>query len=221
MSIFSRIGEIINANISGMLDKAEDPQKMIRLMIHEMEDTLTEVKSSAAEVIAERIRTERRLKQIRQHIEDWTDKAELAVSKERDDLARIAIERKLGYAADEKQVVVMLAEADEMVLRYQEDIARLESKLSNALARQKELIRKAKRAANSRKLEERIYKANTHVSHKFDMVAERIDRMEAESEVAQMSEKERDIEKEFRDLENEGQIDRELAELKKQKTTKS
>ncbi len=218
MGIFSRLGEIVNANISSMLDKAEDPEKMIRLMIHEMEDTLTEVKSSAAEVIADRIRTERALRRLKSQIQEWEDRAELAVGKGRDDLARIALERKLAYSRESEETVHALQRCEEMSKHYQDDIARLEEKLQGARRRQKELILKRKRAMNSKKLEERIYHADHHAFHKFEAYAEKVDRLEAESEVSATSG--RDLEREFRELAQDGDIDKELKKLKEKKSSK-
>ena len=211
MGIFSRIGEIVNANISSMLDRAEDPAKMVRLMIHELEDTLTEVKSSAAEVIADRIRTERQLKACRKNEAEWAEKAELAVGKGRDDLARVALERKLSYARDGEAIAETLAHADEMVKQYQEDIARLEDKLNSARRRQKDLALKAKRAKNSLRLEEKIHKANRTAHDKFEEFANRIDRMEAETTLTNT---ERDYDREFAELAADGDVENELQKLK-------
>ena len=214
MGIFSRLGEIINANITTMLDKAENPEKMVRLMIHEMEDTLTEIKSSAAEVIADRIRTQRKLEKLAGEMADWSDKAELAVSRDRDDLARIALERKLAYGSQVKEAERSLATLDEMVGQYHQDIARLEEKLENAYRRKKELTLKARRAESSRKVEERIYHANRTAFEKFEEFANRIDRMEAEQEVFKSRP---DLEQEFRKLEEDGDVEAELASIKKKK----
>jgi len=216
MGIFSRLGEIVNANLSSMLDKAENPEKMIRLMIHEMEDTLTEVKSSAAEVIADRIRTERALRTINENIREWEERAELAVGKGRDDLARVALERKLVYMRKSDEAKETLKHVEEMGKQYQDDIARLEDKLQGALRRQKELALKKKRAENSKKLEERLYQANTHAFDKFEAYAEKVDRLEADSEVHTYGQG-RNLEQEFRELAQNGDIDKELQKLKSKK----
>lgn len=215
MGIFSRLGEIVNANISSMLDKAENPEKMVRLMIHEMEDTLTEVKSSAAEVIADRIRTQRQLAKLQEHIEDWNQRAELAVSRDRDDLARIALERKLAYQRQAKEAEEALVHGEEMVKQYQDDIMRLEEKLKSALARQRELALKHKRALNSRRLEENISRANREAFDKFENYADRIDRIQAEAMTHSMSNATSDLDREFEKLAGDSDIERELEKLKK------
>jgi phage shock protein A len=215
MGIFSRLGEIINANISGMLDRAENPMKMVKLMIHEMEDTLTEVKSSAAEVIADRIRLERQLRQLEASAEDWESKAALAVSKNREDLAREAIEQKLSVDQEIGKIHRQLREVNELVEHYQQDIARLEDKLMSARKRKKELESKRKLAEHRQKVEQKIYDVRTRAAHsQFDAYEERIDRMEAEAEVNRHS-NDRDLARKFDDLEREGAVEAELERLKK------
>ncbi len=214
MGIFSRIGEIINANISTMLDKAEDPEKMVRLMIHEMEDTLTEVKSSAAEVIAERIRLKRELKTLTGYGRIWEQKAELAVSKDRDDLAREAIERGLLYKSKSKATESRLKDVDGLVKQYQGDIARLEEKLQSAVRRQKELNTSRRRAENRLRIQEKIYRLNTSGAFaQFEEFSNKIDRLEAEGEVQRVASD--GLERKFQELEQAGEIDQELKKLKK------
>lgn len=214
MGIFSRIGEIINANISSMLEKAENPEKMVRLMIHEMEDTLTEVKSSAVEVIAERIRLKRELKTLTGYDRLWEKKAELAVSKERDDLAREAIERKLVYQSKSGETEIRLKQVDGLVKQYQDDIARLEKKLQSAVRRQEELGTGRRRAENRRRLEEKIYRLNTSGAFaQFEEYSGRIDQLEAEGEVHRKASE--SLERKFQELEQSSEIENELQMLKR------
>jgi len=216
MGIFSRIGEIVNANISSMLDQAEDPEKMVRLMINEMEDTLTEVKSSAAEVIAERIRTDRSVGRMEKSRQEWEQRAALAVEKNRDDLAREAIERKLMYERQAEEARHKLAEADELVKQYQSDIARLEQQLKSAYRRQKELASSMKRAQARKKVEEGLYRLNTSgVFERFEEYNSRLDRMEADLEVQSYGAPET-LEQRFRELEKSGDVEAELNKLKNQ-----
>ena len=216
MGIFSRIGEIVNANISAMLERAEDPEKMVRLMIHEMEDTLTEVKSSAAEVIAERIRMERSLKECRRDAAEWEKRAALALAKDREDLAREALERKLLHEKRAVEAEKRLKVAEEGVRQYQEDIARLEDKLKSAYRRKRELVASMKRVHDRQKVERKLYQVNTSGAFdKFDQYAERLDRMEAELEVNRGRGDNDILDSRFRELENAGDIDAELARLKR------
>ena len=214
MGIFSRIGEILNANISSILDKAENPDKTVRLMIYEMEDTLTEVKSSAAQVIAERIRTERLYKDRLKQAASWEEKAALALTREREDLARIAVERRLAYQKEAQQAKADLASLDTMVKQYHQDIANLEKQLKKAHHRQKELTAKRKHAESRKKVEEKIYQANTSSAFaKFEAYSHRIDRLEAELEVGRMRKDEK-LAKEFGDLEQLEEVEREIKALK-------
>ncbi len=213
MGIFSRISEIVNANVNAMLDKAEDPEKMVKLMIHEMEDTLTEVKSAAAEVVADKMRISRHVGVEEARSKDWAGKAELALSKGREELAREALEQKL--ASDKKLVAYhsRLAEVDEMVNQYQGDISRLEEKLHSARARQRTLIANHQSAVTRRKVEEKIHRLNTTGAFaKFENYENRIDRWQAEAEVMRQSNT--NLEKKFADLAFGKDVDDELAKLK-------
>ncbi|CAM2066434.1 PspA/IM30 family protein [Sulfidibacter corallicola] len=213
MGIFSRISEIINSNVNAMLDKAEDPEKMVKLMIHEMEDTLTEVKSSAAEVVADRIRTTRLLENETKRQQEWATKAQLAVKKGRDDLAREALEQKLDSERKCQHYKKRLDEVDVLASQYQSDISRLEEKLANARARQRMLIASHQSAVTRRRVEEKIYKLNTTGAFaKFENYEKRIDRFQAEAEVMSISNN--SLEKKFVDLVHGEEIEAELQRLK-------
>lgn len=216
MGVFSRIGEIINANINAMLDKAEDPKKMVRLMINEMEDTLTRVKSSAAEVIADRIRLTRERDELRARADDWENKATLAVTKGRDDLAREALEQKLSYARRAEEVDLKVAELEDVVRRYQQDIERLESQLNSAFSRQRELQAKNKQARNRKQVAS--YLNTQDAFNKFEQFNRRLDRLEAETEVLGYGKgEEQNLEQKFAELEQSARIEDELQKLKKLK----
>jgi phage shock protein A len=98
MGIFTRFRDIVGSNINSMLDRAEDPEKLIKLMIQEMEDTLIELKSACAGVIAESKKVERQLVTMEKRVEYWEGKANLAVNKGRDDLAREALLEKRRHS---------------------------------------------------------------------------------------------------------------------------
>ena len=220
MGIFSRLGEIVNANISSMLDRAEDPMKMVKLMIHEMEDTLTEIKSSAAEVIADRIRIQRKHEEAVARVEDWQAKAGLALSKGREDLAREALEQKLLCKQDVDKYATQLVEVEALVGQYQEDIQQLEDKLAAARRRQQDLENKRRHAEQRRKTEQRIYQANSSGAfHKFEEYERKVDRMQAEAEVSRYSNG-AGLDRKFAELEQEGAVDAELEKLKQQQQQK-
>ena len=213
MGIFSRFGEIINSNINAMLDMAEDPEKMLKLMIHEMEDTLTEVKSSAAEVVAERIRVDRNYQAQAARAQDWESKAQLAVEKGREDLAREALEQKRECQGKADALQNRLSELENLVKQYHADIAKLEDKLAHARNRQRILVASHKSAVNRKRVEEKIYKLHsTGAFAKFENYERRIDQYQAEAEIFQVSND--TLEKKFQDLVQNEAIEAELAALK-------
>lgn len=213
MGIFSRITEIVNSNINAMLDKAEDPEKMVKLMINEMEDTLTEVKSAAAEVVADKIRLTRVVKAETDRAAEWEGRAQLAVEKGREDLAREALEQKMASENKAGQYQTRLTEVEALVKQYQGDIARLEEKLTSARNRQRTLIASHHSAVNRRRVEEKIYKLNTSGAFaKFENYENRIDRFNAEAEVLHTSNT--SLEQKFEDLAQGKSVDDELAKLK-------
>ena len=140
MGIFSRMTDIINSNINSMLDQAEDPEKMIRLIIQEMEDTLVEVRSSSARVLADRKAAARRLEQVRDEARNWEDKARLAVSKNREDLARAALQEKRAIEEEVAIVTAELEATDEHIAQLNDEVAKLQQKLTDARAKQKAML---------------------------------------------------------------------------------
>jgi len=213
MGIFSRLSEIVNSNINAMLDRAENPEKMVKLMIHEMEDTLTEVKSAAAEVVADRIRLTRMVASENARKQDWSEKAELAMRKGREDLAREALEQKLESQKKEEHLQKRLQEVEVLVKQYHSDISRLEEKMASARNRQKMLIANHQSAVNRKKVEEKIYRLNTTGAFaKFENYENKIDRFNAEAEVHQLSND--SLEKKFQDLAYSDEVDEELKRLK-------
>jgi len=140
MGIFSRMGDIINANLNAALEKAEDPEKMIRLMIQEMEDTLVEIRSATAKCIAEKKERSRVLKRLEQQQLDWERKAELALEKDREDLARAALAEKTALADRIGYLEEELEQYKEQLAKYDENIAKLQAKLTDARNRQRALV---------------------------------------------------------------------------------
>ena len=114
MGIFTRFRDIISSNINAMLDRAEDPEKLIKLMIREMEDTLVEIKASCAGVMAERKKAQRQLEDIEAREKYWEDKAGLAVNKGRDDLAREALIEKRGHTRRKEGIELEIADLDSL-----------------------------------------------------------------------------------------------------------
>jgi len=214
MGIFTRFSDIISSNINSMLDKAEDPEKMIKLMIHEMEDTLIELKSSCAGVIAGRKKVERKLEEINDKKDLWGKRANLAVVKGRDNLAREALIEKRRFSVAAEALESELGEYAGLVAQYHEDISELESKLNNAKEKKRVLVQRHKRATGKKRAQQDIRRSNSgDTMARFDKLESRIEQMEAEADLVNMSNKPT-IEEEFDNLASDDEIESELAKIK-------
>ncbi|MFP4174059.1 MAG: phage shock protein PspA [Candidatus Hydrogenedentota bacterium] len=214
MGIFSRMSDIISSNINSMLDKAEDPEKLVKMMIREMEDTLVEVKASCAGAMATKKRVQRELNTANERAREWADKAQLAVDKEREDLAREALMEKKRYTEKIESLKKELEQCDALVNQYQSDIQKLEDKLSSARERQRVLVQRHIHAKGKKRAEEGIRKVDTSDAMvRFERFENRIERMEAEADLVNMGRKP-NLEEEFSRLKTDDSIDKELQELK-------
>jgi len=214
MGIFTRFTDIVSSNINSMLDKAEDPEKMIKLMIHEMEDTLIELKSSCAGVIAGRKKIERKFEGMREKVNLWSERAALAVEKGRDDLAREALmeKRRLSESADALENE--LANYKDLFKQYQEDIFALEEKLKSAKEKKRILVQRHKRATGKKRAQGEIRRSDSaDTMARFDKLESRIEQMEAEADLVNMP-KRPSVSDEFEDLATDDEIEKELANIK-------
>ncbi|MFT4888402.1 MAG: phage shock protein A [Pseudohongiellaceae bacterium] len=213
MSIFSRLSDIINSNIASLLDKAENPEKMIRMVIQEMEETLVEVRSGTAKVIAEKKTLSRRAEQLKKQARDWESKAELALSKGREDLAKAALMEKSNITASVEITEKDLHKLDETLDKLSSEIEQLQAKLNDARARQKTIVIRTK-ATESRLDVNRQLNNYTidNAMDKFEYYEKKIDQMEGQMDSAHLEK--RGLQNEFDELEKEESIDRELEELK-------
>lgn len=214
MGIFSRLSDIVNANLNALLDRAEDPEKMAKLMIQEMEDTLVEVRSAAVKNISEKKEIQRRLEQLAAAEADWAQKAEFAIGKGRDDLAKGALlaKRKLAESAD--MLRGELAAVEEALTRHDEDLARLQSKLQEAKAKQKALLIRLNAA--QKRVQVRRTLADGRVDDalaRYETLHQKIDELEGRAEVYDMGQA-KTLEQEFASLEAETGLDAELDALK-------
>ena len=215
MGVFTRFRDIVSSNINAMLDKAEDPEKMIRMMIQEMEDTLVEIKASCAGAIAARKKVERDLEACRGRVKLWSDRAELAVDKGRDDLAREALLEKKRYQEREESLEAELDGCSSMIEQYQDDIVQLEEKLATVREKQRLLVQRHIRAQNNQRTQKEIRRAETTDAFaRFEKFENRIERMEAEGGLVNFGRK-RTVEDEFSRLEGNGDVEQELENLKK------
>ena len=182
MGIFTRFRDIVSANINAMLDRAEDPEKLVRLMIREMEDTLIEIKASCAGVMATGKKAERQLDEVRSRITYWEQRATLAVRKGRDDLAREALMEKRRSVERAEVLGQDLREHNTLIEAYQDDIRQLEAKLRGAKEKQRILVQRHIHANRKRRAQEEIRRIDsTETLFKFDDLESRIERMEAEA----------------------------------------
>jgi phage shock protein A len=214
MGVFSRLTDIVNANLNAVLDRAEDPQKMIRQMIHEMEDTLVEVRSHAARMIADRKGLDRRRVRLGEAQTEWQSKAELALSRSRDDLARAALVEKARLAEDLKVLDEELGHLDEALVKYDDDIAKLEAKLREAKAKQKVILARQATAVSRLRVRRQVHDQRIDDALvRFEQMERRVDNAEGEVESFDLG-RTRTLAEEIDDLATESAIDRELAALK-------
>ena len=214
MGIFTRVRDIISSNINSMLDKAEDPEKLVKLMIREMEDTLVEVKASCAGAMATKKKIERELDDVNKRESEWSVKAQLAVDKAREDLAREALIERRRYRERAEAIQRERAQCDELVGQYQNDILQLEEKLAAAREKQRMLVQRHVHAQRKRQAQEDIRKVETSDAlARFDTFENRIERMEAEADLVNYGAK-NVLEAEFLKLADDQDIEKQLAELK-------
>jgi phage shock protein A len=221
MGIFSRFRDIIHSNINTMLDRAEDPEKLIRLMIQEMEETLVELKADCARAMAQAAKSGRELAAVRDRAARWGEKAELAVDKGREDLAREALLEKRGLDARADALGAEQAAMEGMIAACREDIARLDEKLASAKERQRTLLHRHIRAAGKKRVREDISKADSaEALLRFEQFESRIERLEAEAELAGSAAGTRrpaegeSLEARFGRLAADEDVERELARIK-------
>ena len=220
MGIFTRFRDIISANINAMLDKAEDPEKLIKLMIREMEDTLVEIKASCAGVIADGKKVERQLAEAQSREKQWRERAELAVNKGRDDLAREALVEKRRYNDRSDALKKEREECESLVAQYQDDIRQLEEKLGTARERQRVLVQRHIHANRKKRAQQEIRRMNSaEAVVKFEELENRIERMEAEADLVNFGRKPT-LETELDTLVVDDEIEKELQGLKSSLTKK-
>ncbi len=215
MSIFSRMGDIVNANLNAMLDRAEDPEKVIRLVIQEMEDTLVEVRSGAARLIAERKRLERRLAETRREVEDWAGKAELAVTHDREDLAIAALEEKRQAEHDLAILEQENSAITTELAALDEDIGHLQVKLDEAKTRQKTLLLRQRTASQRLRTRQSLYDGRLdRALDRFEHYEQRVQQLQAKVESYDLG-RNPDLRSRFHDLEMSTEVASELESLRR------
>lgn len=219
MGIFSRFTDIVNSNINAILDKAEDPEKIVRLMIQEMEDTLVEVRSAAARAIADKKEAARKLDALEREAQGWQDKAELALDKDREDLAKAALAEKALVSRAADGVRAQRDAVDESLEQLSSDIASLEAKLADAKARQEAILVRHETASKRLEVRKRLhdYRVDDALV-RFERFERRIDGLEGHVESYDLGKK--DLDQEFAELESAEAVAEELRALKSRRAEK-
>lgn len=218
MGIFSRTRDIIAANFNDLLDKADDPAKMIRMIIMEMEETLVEVRASAARTIADQKEMARHVAKLERLQADWADKAQLALSKDREDLARAALVEKKKAGDMAEQLKAEIAVLDDALRAYELDIEKLQTRLREARSRQTAIAARLESAENRVKL--RTLLASERVDEamaRFDQLERRVDYAEGRADALGLADNSAkpNLADEIAALAGQDKIDEELEEMKR------
>ncbi|MFT4675349.1 MAG: phage shock protein A [Reinekea sp.] len=216
MSIFSRLSDIINSNLNSILDRAEDPEKMIRLIIQEMEETLVEVRSSSARVIADKKDVQRRLGRLRNDADDWEAKARLAVEKNREDLARAALAEKQAITDEVTAVEQEFNALDDHLEHLGNEIGQLQLKLNDAKAKQKVLLMRQKTVSTRMRTRGQLNREQLQDAfEKFEHYERKMDSMESQLEADDLGrDNKQGLKNEIESLAQDEAINAELARLK-------
>ena len=215
MGIFSRMSDIVNSDINSLLDSAEDPEKMIRLIIQEMEDTLVEVRSSSARVLADRKTAERKLLRITQEVTDWEEKAKLAISKGREDLARAALQEKRAIEEELELSSAELRSADDHIDQLNDEVSQLQQKLSDAKAKQKAILIRSQTVHSRIAVKRQIHRTQLDEAfNKFDKFERKMDNLEGDLEAMDLG-REGGLAAEIDALRDDDALNEELAALKR------
>lgn len=216
MGIFSRLSDIINSNLNAILDRAEDPEKMIRLVIQEMEETLVEVRSSSARVIADKKQLQRRLDRLQNDANEWEARARLALDKNREDLARAALLEKQSLIREIELVENEFQALDQQLLHLDSEIGQLQEKLNDAKAKQKTIMMRQKTVSS--RLQTRSQLSNKTLANafeKFESFEQKIDNMESQLAADDLGRSEsQNLKTEIDSLAMDEQINAELERLK-------
>ena len=209
MSIFTRFKDIVNSNINSLLDKAEDPEKMLRLMIGEMEDTVIDLKTTTAARMAEAIRSEKKVDESKATVDRWQARAELAIEKGKDDLAREALIEKKHAQEVYERALENISSLKKSVEEGKEEIRTLEDKIKAAKDKLATLQREQARAQERRD-------SSINLNARFEEMENRINRMNAYNDLGKKSE-EKSAEEKFSEMEKNDEIEAEIERIKKEK----
>lgn len=217
MSLFRRLTDVVNANLHALLDKSEEPEKLLRLMIEEMEEVQVEMRSQAARLIAEGKQLERHRSALERQVAEWGAKAELALTKGREDLARAALAEKLAEQERLKALADEQVRLGEMQAQLRSDSERLAAKLAEAREKQKLLTLREQTAHSRLRARAQLDSRRMHeLLSRFDGFQGRVEQLEAQLEASSWGQNP-SLAAQFRELELSDEIERELARLKGQR----
>jgi len=216
MGIFSRMTDIINSNLNSMLDSAEDPEKMIRLIIQEMEDTLVEVRSSSARVMADRKTANRQVQRLHEDMAQWEAKAKLAISKGREDLAKAALIEKQTIGEEVEAVESELLALDEHIEQLHDEVSQLQQKLSDAKSKRKAMQMRSKTVESRIKVKRQMQREVVDEAFsKFERFERRMDNLEGQVEAMDLGrDAHADLAAQIESLAEDERINEELSRLK-------
>lgn len=212
MSIFSRARDAKSANLDRLIGQSEDPQKTVRLIINEMEDTLVEARSTAVGALARKKEIQRQISTLKEQCDDWSRKAELAVSKNREDLARGALAVKLRVEGEIRDLERLLPPVEAEIQRLDADLAELRAKLAEARSRQRMLALRGEAAEQRREIKQQVHEKAPARSDAMDQLARDIDRVEAQAEAYDLGSQK--LADQFAQLESSDAVESELAKLR-------
>ncbi|MCA8902493.1 MAG: phage shock protein PspA [Hyphomonas sp.] len=220
MGLFSRLGDIINSNINAMLDNAENPEKIARLIIQEMEDTLVEVRTAAARAMADKKEMERDVAHFSTVRDDWATKAELAIDKGREDLARGALVAKQKAETEIDRRQHAMAAAEEAFEKRQDDLSKLQAKLDEAKAKHRALMMRREAAEQRIRIRSQVYDGRVDEAlARYGNLERKVDEMEAYADTIRGTQP--SLEAQFDALERDESIEKELAALKAKRSKSS
>ena len=215
MGIFSRLSDIINSNLNAMCDSAEDPEKMIRLIIQEMEDTLVEVRSASAKILADKKTQERQLRSLKGQAITWEEKAKLALSKDREDLARAALNEKRQVEGDARSLESELQLADEHIQQLHDEVGQLQQKLDDAKVKRKAILMRADSVTQRRRTQHQIHRTQLDEAFdRFERFERRVDGLEGELDAMNLGRSKPSLADEIDALSEDDVLNEELAVLK-------
>ena len=214
--IFSRMADIVKANINDLLTKAEDPEKMIRQMILEMEEAVNKATASVGTAVANEKRLERQYLSQEDQIESWQKKAELAVESGEDKLAQRALERKAALQEAIDDLNAALEESQKTSTQLKEQMQQLKAKLDEARARQGALIARQKAAQARKQIAQGLAGVGDDAFSSFERFRDRVETTEAEADAHQeLAGPDASLDDQFGKLERRQAVEDELEALKK------